>query len=263
MENKKVCSLCGALVSKYAYNRHVKSCTGDITKFKGGERSGVYSTTFTGFCHFCNTPYDSYTAQVAHEVSCSLNPDRKSYLNREGKSNARYGKPAWNKGLTKENDERVKKYSETISRRMQAGIIPYPNYGRKLNDDQKEKVSIGMKLAHKEGRAWNIGMSRWNNDPSYPESFFMKVIANEFIDKNYIREFPFSKYSLDFAWEHKKKCIEIDGEQHERFNSVKERDMAKDRLLKEEGWGVLRIKWKDLYKDTKYYISVAKDFIGS
>lgn len=28
-----------------------------------------------------------------------------------------------------------------------------------------------MKLAHKEHRAHNIGQSRWNNEPSYPEKF--------------------------------------------------------------------------------------------
>ena len=39
-----------------------------------------------------------------------------------------------------------------------------------------------MKRAHAEGRAHNIGTCRWNNEPSYPEQFFMKVI--EKIRKN-------------------------------------------------------------------------------
>ena len=69
-----------------------------------------------------------------------------------------------------------------------------------------------MKKAHAEGRAHNIGESRWNNKPSYPEKWFMEVIANEFNDKNYVREHPFHKYSLDFAWLDKKKCIELDGD---------------------------------------------------
>jgi len=69
-----------------------------------------------------------------------------------------------------------------------------------------------MTKAHKEGRAHNIGESRWNNEPSYPERWFMKVIENEFEDKNYTREYPFHRFSLDFAWIEKKKCIEIDGD---------------------------------------------------
>lgn len=118
-----------------------------------------------------------------------------------------------------------------------------------------------MKKAHKEGRAHNIGSSRWNNEPSYPEIFFMKVIQNEFNDKNYCREYPFGKYSLDFAWVEKKRCIEIDGEQHERFEEYRKRDEQKDKLLIENNWKVLRIKWKDLYKNTKEIIKAAKDFI--
>jgi len=84
----------------------------------------------------------------------------------------------------------------------------------KLTDEHKQKISKYMKLAHLEGRAWNIGKSRWNNQPSYPEKWFMEVIKNEFFDKNYSYEHPLGIYSLDFAWIHKNKCIEIDGEQH-------------------------------------------------
>ena len=118
-----------------------------------------------------------------------------------------------------------------------------------------------MKKAHAEGRAHNIGTCRWNNEPSYPEQFFMKVIENEFNDKNYQREMPFFKYSLDFAWPDKKKVIEIDGEQHERFNDYKERDKQKDNLLLENGWKLLRIKWKDMMKESKSWIKKAKEFI--
>lgn len=60
---------------------------------------------------------------------------------------------------------------------------------------------------------------------------------------------------------HKKKVIEIDGDQHERFEEYKLRDKEKDKLLVENGWQVLRIKWKDMMKDSKYWIKTAKDFI--
>ena len=91
----------------------------------------------------------------------------------------------------------------------------------------------------------------------------MMVIENEFTDKQYQREFPFHRFALDFAWVHKKKCIEIDGEQHQRFEEVKKRDMEKDSLLEKDGWQVLRIPWKEVYKDTQTWIQKAKDFIHS
>ena len=116
-----------------------------------------------------------------------------------------------------------------------------------------------MKRAHKEGRAHNIGECRHNNEPSYPEKWFMRVIENEFPIKEYVREFPFHNYSLDFAWPELKICIEIDGEQHQRYAEYKLRDNKKDALLKSEGWKELRIAWKDCFKNPKYYINLAKE----
>lgn len=147
------------------------------------------------------------------------------------------------------------KYNERIIK------LSLTHKGKILSDEDREKVSIGMKKAHKEGRAWNIGKSRWKNDPSYPEKFFIKVIENEFEDKNYIREYPFGIYSLDFAWPDKKKCIEIDGDQHQRYLEYIERDIRKDKFLTDNGWQVLRISWKEMYYNTKYEIKKCKDFI--
>ncbi|MFW6008427.1 MAG: DUF559 domain-containing protein, partial [archaeon] len=132
-----------------------------------------------------------------------------------------------------------------------------------ISKKTKEKISKSMKKAHKEGRAWNIGQSRWNNEPSYPEEFFMRVIENELNDKKYKREYPISIYSIDFAWPHKKLAIEIDGSQHKRFKEYKKRDQKKDDLLKNEGWKILRINWSDMCNDTKKYIKIANDFINN
>lgn len=132
----------------------------------------------------------------------------------------------------------------------------------KLSHDTKIRISNSMKKAHKDGRAHNIGQSRWNNEPSYPEKFFMKVIENEFEDKNYNREYPVSIYSIDFAWVDKKLAIEIDGQQHEK-EEYKARDNRKDACLKKLDWKVLRIKWVDMYNNPKHCIKVAKDFIDN
>ena len=170
------------------------------------------------------------------------------------------GKRAWNKGLNKSNDK-VKQYAKTLSERYRNGEIKNWCNGSSLSEETKQKISSAMKLAHQEGRAHNIGSSRWNNEPSYPEQWFMRVVENEFNDKNYHHEYPFGRFSLDFAWIEKKKCIEIDGEQHQRFQEQIERDKRKDALLKENGWQILRIIWKDAYNNPKETIQKAKDFI--
>ncbi len=134
--------------------------------------------------------------------------------------------------------------------------------GHRHSEKTKLKLSSIMKQKHLEGKAWNIGRSRWNSIHSYPEQFFLKVIMNEFDDKNVIQEYNVGNYSLDFAWVNKKKYIEIDGNQHERFIEYKERDMKKDKLCKSLGWTGIRIKWKDMMNNTKYYIKLTKEFIG-
>lgn len=171
------------------------------------------------------------------------------------------GKKSWNRGLTKETSDLVKKTGETYKARLAAGKIKVWCAGQRLPEAMKEKISKGMIKAHAEGRAHNIGASRWNNEPSWPEQWFMQVIENEFEDKNYQREYSFGRFALDFAWVDKKKCIEIDGEQHQRFDDYKERDERKDSLLKENGWEVLRIIWKEAFANPKEIIQKAKEFI--
>lgn len=131
--------------------------------------------------------------------------------------------------------------------------------GTPRTEEEKRNLSEHMKKRHEEGRA-----SRWENPhlkESYAEAFFQKVIDNEFKDKDVSREFRFGKYSFDFAWTHKMKVIEIDGQQHERYAYQRESDARKDKLAQEAGWEILRIKWADLYSNPKHQIATAKKFI--
>jgi very-short-patch-repair endonuclease len=168
----------------------------------------------------------------------------------------------WSKGLTAETDDRLKKISKTLKEGYASGRLTPTWAGKKLSKETLEKISESMKRAHAEGRAHNIGQSRWNNEPSYPEKWFIEVIKNEFDDKNYKREYPFKIYSLDFAWVDKKKCIEIDGDQHQRFEEYKARDLRKDEALKSNDWQILRLVWKDVFANPKEYIKIANEFIG-
>ena len=86
---------------------------------------------------------------------------------------------------------------------------------------------------------------------------------NEFEDKNYIYEYPVGIYSLDFAWPCKKLCIEIDGKQHYEDIHTQERDKRKNEFLIKNGWKILRIKWTDLYHQSKEYLKQAKVFVDT
>ena len=134
--------------------------------------------------------------------------------------------------------------------------------GHSIDSETRNKISIGMKKAHAEGRAHNIGECRWNNEPSYPEKWFEEMLKNELNQEegiDYKKEFPFYRFSLDFAWPTKKFCIEVDGEQHSRDSIQKERDIEKDKLLFQDGWVEIRIEWKSIFNNTKEFINILKD----
>lgn len=163
--------------------------------------------------------------------------------------------------MTKYTDARLNKMANTQKANIRNGVVTPYFLGKKLTKEHREAISKSMKLAHKENRAHNIGSSRWNNEHSWPEKWFIEVLHNELNmveNVDYKTEMPFDKYSLDFAWPEKKLCIEIDGEQHERFEEYKLRDMSKDKLLKENGWKVFRIKWIDCWHNPKQYIEQVK-----
>ena len=109
---------------------------------------------------------------------------------------------------------------------------------------------------------WHGWTNCHSSKKSFPEEFFTKVIENEFEDKKYEYNYQFFQYRLDFAWVNKNKCIEIDGSQHETSKKQKESDIKKDKKLLDEGWQVLRIKWKDLCNYPHIYIQIAKNFIN-
>lgn len=212
-------------------------------------------------CSFCNKEYDSIYAQRTHQRFCKLNPNHVvSPLIKH--NNERGG--VWNKGLTKDTDERLKQKGEKLSQRYKNGELKASRTGKLVSEETKKKISESMKKAQKEGRAYNIGQSRWNNEHSIPENWLIKVLKNDFnqIENiDYKTEMSFYRYALDFAWPEKKLCIEIDGKQHLYDEKQIARDKEKDRLLKEDGWKELRLKWGYIVKYTQDAIKLITDFL--
>lgn len=189
----------------------------------------------------------------SHQLFCKLNPDKKD---KSGENNPMFGKKGSNQFTKAKEKGLIYQVSEETCKKISERLKGIP-----LSESTKKKISESMKIAHEKGIAWNIGKSRWNNKKSYPEIFFATVIDNEFIDKNYKTEFPVGIYSIDFARVDKKLAIEIDGDQHERFQEIIDRDNRKDLFLEKNDRKVLRIKRKDMFNNTKQYIKIAYEFI--
>lgn len=200
-------------------------------------------------CPYCNKEFGKYGIRAhiwrVHGEGRNHRPRKPYYA-------------PWNKGLSKKTDERVAASARKDS--LSNGGKNSYYFGKHLGDTTKRKISTGMKKAHEEGRAWNIGINHWDGKPSYPEQFFIKVIGNDFHDKNYSFNYVVGRFRIDFAWVDKRLAIEIDGGQHEREDN-KKRDLRKDKYLRSLGWKILRIKWRDMFHNSSLYIQIAIDFV--
>lgn len=83
--------------------------------------------------------------------------------------------------------------------------------------------------------------------PSFPEKMTINYLNNNLIEFEY--EKKVGKYFIDFAFNKYKIALEIDGRTHDDVLVI-EKDKRKDEFLKENGWRVFRIKWKN---DNKHY----------
>lgn len=154
---------------------------------------------------------------------------------------------AWNKGLTKDTDERVKKMANTIKTNYDNGIIKPSFKGRHHTIDAKRKMSEIQKENFRKGinRGW---LTR--KVISFPESFWKRVLDNNAINYQFQLRISHKElglesrscYFLDFALPGKVD-LEIDGAQH-RFR--KDYDIKRNKDLERNGWTVYRIEWNDI-----------------
>lgn len=260
---------CGECFTKRGLVEHHKVCEvfkkASLERKRSVGRSSHSSKRRTGYeksnskeggwnCE-CGQNFRTRKLLNEHKKECSIRPNLKRPHNTQYVHLNQYTK-AKLLGLP------VPKISEETKEKIRKS-----NTGRHPTEETKKKISESMRKAHAEGRSHNIGNCRWNNKPSYPEEWFMKVIKNEKLDSNYIREMPFHGFSLDFAWVDKKFCVEIDGEQHYRegefFEKQRERDNKKDELLKEEGWTEIRVSWAWVCNNTKSFIEIVKNNLNN
>lgn len=158
---------------------------------------------------------------------------------------------SWNKGLTKDTDDRVLKGSNTFKENLKSGKTIHGWVGKHISSKIRNKISSSMKKAIREGRAHGW-MSR--NIISYPEQFWINVLNNNNI--KFEHNFPISRkqlgletrtnisYFLDFKLPYKID-LEIDGRQHHDLERI-ESDKERDKLLKANGWKIYRIEWNEI-----------------
>jgi len=135
----------------------------------------------------------------------------------------------------------------------------YPN-SFKLSEEAKNKIRkarLEWMKEHPEQTAWRT------KNMSYPEKCFKKILEDNGLDKKYLiyREFSVFPYFIDYAFVNEKLAVEIDGSQHLEKNR-KEKDKAKDKLLIENGWRILRITATEVMHNKEYVINVLLGMLG-
>lgn len=207
-------------------------------------------------CPFCNNVFRTRRLLNEHKkiCDCANNSIQRYIIDENGKRRLAQGCHAWNKGLTKETNTSVKNTSIKLSNLFKG------RPGHKHTEETKKKLSEIRKKQIKEsgGIWWN---SRSKCKRSYAEEWTKKVLENELKDNTFVEEFHIGKWFLDFAWPNKKIGLEIDGSQHE-WPERKKNDEEKDSFCLSQGWKILRLKWKDICKNTKDSIEIIKEFIN-
>ncbi len=238
------CLLCKREVSSKNFNRHLKTHL-DI--------SNKISTE----CQFCGSLKKNKNSLINHERLCKLNPHSQE------SPFVKYNKEReciWNKGLTKNTDERILNQAKTFKLRLENGEITPSCAGKKLSPEHKDKISKGRIKYLEENPDKVPYLINHSSKQSWPEKFFQKLLEDNEI-AGWIYNYQCGIYSYDFAFPELKIDIEIDGATHQS-EKVKAIDKRRDEYSKERGWKVLRIDAKELYQEDKEHIvKLVKSFL--
>jgi hypothetical protein len=173
--NKKTCEICSREISLSNISKHKryhdKNPNKILIKEEWKDEDGNYN------CPYCNKKYKKLGIGI-HIFRKHTEQGKKIQRKKTGTS--------WNKGLTKETDERVKRNGEQISKSI-SGENNH-SYGKKLSDERKQHLS---KIAKQRG----IGGKTYKKiykykmicgKEIYMDSSYEIKVAEE-LDKNNIR----------------------------------------------------------------------------
>lgn len=189
-------------------------------------------------CSYCNKECKNNNAKAQHERFCKLNPNH-IVMNWHA-TGVKVSHQAWNKGLTKETDERVKQYGETYTKNNSGENSVW--FGRKHSEESKAKISATQKENY-------CGVSRYvtvrEQRQSFAEDYFDEIFTSA------VKQYHVGRFFLDYAWPKSKIYIEVDGEQHYTEEGLKH-DKERTEVLLNEGWKLLkRIRWSEYQKLSK------------
>ena len=137
-----ICQYCGRECKSISgLGKHERHCKANPNRVA---QPAPVNNLGTFYCAFCNKLCTSRNSLINHERLCRENPNRAlTYYEQTGISNL--SNLGWNKGLTKETDERVRKISESLQASFAKCKVVSHKKGKARTDEEKQKISESMR----------------------------------------------------------------------------------------------------------------------
>ncbi len=197
------------------------------------------------YCKFCGKEVHNKGCLIIHEKSCNKNPNKEKCLNRKGNKGNNKGHIAWNKGLTKETDERIRKSCETFSKNYKEGKF---KLGTPHNEESKKLLSKKRKKwlqEHKDQHVWRRD-SKFLSIPCENLKLFLKNKGINFVEE--YEPFDDVHYCLDIAWPDEKIAIEVNGNQHyNKDGKLSDYYQKRHKLFEDRGWTIFEIHYSKCF----------------
>lgn len=235
------CIICKTIITSNNIHQHYRS-----KRCRSGQKATnpqEISVPEDCKCIHCGKQCKNENSYRQHVIRCSKNIDR--IVIQTPIHVRRKGIPAWNKGLTKKTDERIKAQAESLSSYMKNKISNGEHSGAwtaeywtedRRREKSKEKKDLYKKFPEKHP---NRKLANNRIKMTYPE----KVAHDWLVSQNisFIHQAKILSYFVDFKVG--TLLIEIDGERWHPIGN--EKDQQRDLELLKHGYTVVRIRSKE------------------
>ena len=192
-------------------------------------------------CKYCGKTISNKGCLVLHERSCQLNPNKENIIHKYDNNFI-----SWNKGLTKETSESIKRGHDKWMQLYNEGKIKFNPH--KWTEEEKKNLSEKRKkwlAEHKDEHVWR----RDSKFLSQPCENLKQYLRDKNI--NFVEEYePFDdiNYCLDIAWPDEKIAIEVNGNQHyNKDGSLSNYYQKRHNLFIERGWKIFEIHYSKCF----------------
>ena len=149
------CEICGREISKSNITKHLKTHENGNFNKKSLQTHLDHDDLF---CKYCGKECKNRNSLIQHEIRCKENPDK---INVIVDGFNKKGHKAWNKGLTKETDARIKQCSETYHKNHKLGlhkdVCGENNSSKRI--DVREKISNSCLNNSRLGK-WHVSLAK-------------------------------------------------------------------------------------------------------